>query len=576
MSKYAKAKIKEKKIDPFGSPICYLMAICPFLMGLVQEYWILWSALVVLVVLLLCAWQKREIRLHMNPAVYVGLAMLVLSILSVFTGMLHGEAVYGALRILCAAIWVLLLMQLSDEEKSLSLTMVPEVAAVMTIISALLFTMGSAAEFVFSHGRMGGFFQYANTFALYLLLAFVIRTNQNTDMNPKDKKEQIKKYLYPVIYLIGILWSGSRTTFFLTAIVLVMSLFRRKEMRKYYGTLILVGMLAVIAYVLLTGKTDSIGRFLTTSLSSSTLVGRILYWKDALKLIVQHPFGLGYMGYYFIQGKVQSGVYTVAYVHNEWLQMALDFGILFWVCFVVLFVYQIRHTKGMRRDLLLLIGIHMIMDFDLQYFTIVWLMLLCMNWTEGKTVVWELEKKKYRKPLVMVGSVMWIAVSIWLGLGNMFYEFENYATSVLVYPWSIRAQERYLLAANTEKEYEERAKRALELYAEDAPALDVMALCEAERGNYLKVEEYKHHSLLVQKYRTECYDDYIMMMDTGAQQYKETGDEAAYKKCVEAILSTPKMLEKVKENTSSLAYKINDKPSFELSAKSQKIMRKYQ
>ncbi len=576
MSKYAKAKIKEKKIDPFGSPICYLMAICPFLMGLVQECWILWSTLVVLVALLLCVWQKREIHLHKNPAVYTGLVMLILSILSVFTGILHGEAVYGALRILCAGIWVLLLMQLSDEEKSLSLTMVPEVAAVMTLVSALMFTMGSAADIVFSNGRMGGFFQYANTFALYLLLAFVIRTQQSLTADAKDKKDRVKKYLYPVIYLIGILWSGSRTTFFLTAFVLLVILVRRKEMRKYYGILVAAGVMAVALYVLATGKMDSIGRFLTTSLSSSTLLGRILYWKDAIGLIVSHPLGLGYMGYYFIQGKVQSGVYTVAYVHNDWLQMALDFGILFLLCFVWLFVYQMRHTKGMKRDLLLLIGVHMIMEFDLQYFSILWIMLLCMNWTEGKEIVWDLDKKKSTKGIVIASGLLFAAISLWMGIGNALYEFGSYGASVSVYPWSIRAQEKYLLDAQTAEEYETRAKRALQLYDDDAPALDVMALCQAEKGDYIKVEEYKRHSLQVQKYRTECYDDYIMMMDAGAELYQQAGDQASHQKCVEALLSTPQMLEEVKNSTSGLAYQINDKPDFTLSEKSQKILKKYQ
>ena len=62
------------------------------------------------------------------------------------------------------------------------------------------------------------------------------------------------------------------------------------------------------------------------SLSNSTLIGRFLYWQDALPLVFTHPFGLGYMGYYYLQGSVQTGVYTTVFVHNDFLQLLLDFG----------------------------------------------------------------------------------------------------------------------------------------------------------------------------------------------------------------------------------------------------------
>ena len=44
------------------------------------------------------------------------------------------------------------------------------------------------------------------------------------------------------------------------------------------------------------------GRFLTTSLHSSTLLGRLLYAQDALPVILRHPFGLGYRSYTYMQG----------------------------------------------------------------------------------------------------------------------------------------------------------------------------------------------------------------------------------------------------------------------------------
>lgn len=575
MAKNKKKNDKTIQRDSFENPLCYLMAICPFLIGLAYEYLILFATCVVLIVLLICVLKRRKITIYASVGSVAGLLMLIFSGVSVFTGLIPGESVFGFLRVLCASIWVLLLMQLSTEEKDQALGVIPEVAAVMTVVSALMYTMGSVANFVFNNGRMSGFFQYANTFALYLLVAFVIRTNQNCKHTAKDKKEKVKQYLYPMIYLIGILWSGSRTTFFMTAAVILITIIRKKQVRKYYSLLTLAGIVGVVVYVAVTGRMESIGRFLTTSITSSTLVGRVLYWQDAIRMLLSHPQGIGYMGFYFLQGKEQTGVYSVQFVHNEWLQMALDFGVLFLVAFVVLFVYQFKHIDGEKRSILLLIGVHMAMDFDLQFMSILWVLLLSMDWQLGKKMIWDMETKKASKPLIWTFCFLFWGVSGWLGLGNALYQQGSFDASVAIYPWSLRAQEQYMLASSTAEEYEVRAKKVLSLYEDDAPALDIMALCEAEKGDYISVEQYKKHSLQVQKYRTECYDDYIMMMDTGAQQYKEMGDEAACEKCVKSLLEIPELLEEVEQNTNPLAYKINDKPNFTLSEKSRSILDKW-
>ena len=66
-----------------------------------------------------------------------------------------------------------------------------------------------------------------------------------------------------------------------------------------------------------------------------------------------------------------------------------------------------------------------------------------------------------------------------------------------------------------------------------------------------------------------------MMMDDGAELYKKQKDEKSYQVCVDALVSSQDMLTEVKETTSSLAYEINDKPNFELSEKSKKIIEGY-
>lgn len=52
----------------------------------------------------------------------------------------------------------------------------------------------------------------------------------------------------------------------------------------------------------------------------------MLYWQDAMNLIVRHPMGVGYMNYYFIQPQIQTGYYFTKTVHNDLLQCVMDNG----------------------------------------------------------------------------------------------------------------------------------------------------------------------------------------------------------------------------------------------------------
>ena len=76
---------------------------------------------------------------------------------------------------------------------------------------------------------------------------------------------------------------------------------------------------AVVAVILAVaaGSAGILERFTNISFEQVRFSGRILYVQDALPLILKHPFGLGYYGYYFIQQSVQTGVYTGVNAHNE-------------------------------------------------------------------------------------------------------------------------------------------------------------------------------------------------------------------------------------------------------------------
>lgn len=119
---------------------------------------------------------------------------------------------------------------------------------------------------------------------------------------------------------------------------------------------------------------------------SSTWKGRILYDLDALKMIAKYPFGMGYHGYAYVQGRMQTGVYKTLFVHNDWLQAALDLGILPAVLFAAVMLRQLLKgsQSSMQKQILLLIMLHMLVDFDLQFAAIGLLGLLCLDYGKAE------------------------------------------------------------------------------------------------------------------------------------------------------------------------------------------------
>ena len=134
--------------------------------------------------------------------------------------------------------------------------------------------------------------------------------------------------IHVLIALTGIYLSGSRTVMVMTIVVFFMLLILKKELRKY--SILCVGGFVILAAVLTFGGYGKgiYDRLLSMGGNASTFWGRLLYDRDAIKMIVTHPFGMGYYGYYFVQQEMQTGVYSVVSVHNEFLQIMLDIGIV--------------------------------------------------------------------------------------------------------------------------------------------------------------------------------------------------------------------------------------------------------
>lgn len=256
----------------------------------------------------------------------------------------------------------------------------------MTVLSFLMMQIPACKTLVSTAGRLGGFFQYPNTYALFMLICFIVAV-----LRLENLKKDWRQAVHCLIALFGIYLSGSRTVFALMLLCILLLLAWKKENRKYL--FLCVGIFtAVLAVIFAVGGSGLMERLTTLSDQASTFWGRLLYARDAVVMIAKYPFGMGYYGYYFVQQEMQTGVYSVVSVHNEFLQLILDVGIFPAICFYgailkSLFDRRKQGTEKLRDKLVLLVVLlHSLFDYDFQFLVMYGVLMLFLSLKDKKEI----------------------------------------------------------------------------------------------------------------------------------------------------------------------------------------------
>ena len=533
------------------------MSVSAFCFGLSYDFMVFFFAVVLLIFLMVLCLKQGEIVLQTGKCMTALFVFCASNFIAIFTGVETGISVIGFLRVLVIPIWVCILTQFSLEERNDLLKGIPYSGVIMTIICTVCYLIPEAKGWFFSADRMGGFFQYSNTFAFFLLVGIILLSNQYRD----DNQIQTVKYcLMVMVLLLGILWSGSRSVFlFAILIFVILAVWDRKKRYLLLGIMGL-GIIVGLLYVGITGNTDSIGRFTETSILASTFLGRVLYSIDAIPLLLKNPFGLGYMGYYFMQPQVQHGVYQVRYVHNDWLQLGLDGGIIALLAFVFLMGCNIVKQRKISRNnvlVLLLFSFQMLMEFHLTFYSMVICLLTCMDWSG-------VEKRLPIKGMSFVFFCGSVLVYFWLFLATAFDYLGKESISFALYPWNSEVETKVMLQCSDSESAEPYAEHILEKNEYSYAAYNVKAVAALDKGNYMEMLQYKQKALNITRYTLEEYEDYVLMLKIAIEGYTEQGNMQYRQQCVEYLLQVEDMLREVEETTNPLAYKIDDIPNLEL------------
>lgn len=490
--------------------------LVPFIYGGFYDWIIFAMAVIWQVCLLYIAIQNKKIILPEKTICIIVTGIMLCYVGTVFYGIDSGMSELGLIKVIALLQFLLLVEQIQYEERIELLEQIPMIASVMAVISMISYITPWKHTF-FQASRLGGFFQYSNTFTLYLLIGIIVLLYEKK----KDKLWYIKLY----ILTTAVLFTGSRIVFFL-----------------------------MIIGIVITGSYQNMGRYLTIFTHNSTLWGRILYQIDGLKMLLKRPAGLGYRGYYFLQPSVQSAAYTTKFVHNDFLQIGLDGGMIAMILAVILFIQSIyeKSSQDLQKHLLVIIAIHSCLDFNLQFLSIGMIVIVCMQCKEKKEL--QLKKIKIFCLLTFVGFVL----SLRAGIGTSLEYQGKYKQALKIMPELTTARMKQLSKETDKNQAEESADKLIHSNKRISQAYGVKAEIAYGENNYNAMVRYKRQEIKNRKYDIAVYEDYIDKLACILQEKQADSDTKGMKQYLEELLWIQQYIEKINTQTNPIANHLKD------------------
>lgn len=542
------------KTQPKPKAAAALLVILPYLSGGFYAY--LAPAVSVFLLCCLIAQYRKSgsLRLYMNETLAAVTALLIAGAMSPLWGADSGMSAYGAVKALPLVLYVLLLMQCDGAERESAYALLPLCGAIMTLLCAALRFVPAFEGYVTVNHRLAGFFEYPNAYAAFLLVCLAI--SGTAKARPRFGA------VIDALLVLGVFGSGSRTAFALMLLLIPAMMIVRREKRYCIEGVAIIALGFGLSYILgRLGSDVNAERYLTASVGASTFLGRLLYFKDALPVIAQHPLGLGYWGYFAAQGSFQTGVYTISFVHNGLLQLLLDYGWLpaALVVYALIRSFLSKSAGRTERFVMLVLLAHCMLDFDLQ-FTVMWLLLLLVSDVRrGK-----MRTLKRKSRLLLAAACLLTLLGGWLGTADALYRFGAVDACLGVMPFHTQALEQKLVDADTVQEMDDISERILALNENSHLAHNAQANVSLSQGNITRMIEEKERAIAYDRYSLDEYCDYISKLCAVMQMYLSAGDDASAQFCKNRLLSIPDMLSELQSQTDALAWRITDKPQLEL------------
>lgn len=461
--------------------IYFMVLTAPLLQGLFFFYSIFLMDACLIVILIYAIKNNKGFYIDTGPMLWILISIAGMYCISTFYAIDSGMAVFGSLKWVGYVVFYLVLLQLKEREKLI------RAIPISGIVSAGIGLIGTFipefSTYVLQHGRLGSCIQYANTFGLWMLMSIVLIERKNS--NP---------WIERGILLGALLLTFSRSSYIFALIIFGWLLI--VEPKKYIIRSIFIGVVIFSIWNGLVHNLDIL-RIRDISMETNTWQLRLLYDRDAINIIKDHLWGLGYWGYYYVQTEYQSGYYWIKYVHNQILQIGLDIGVIGIILYISLFLkyfYTAYWSDNKKYSIVVaIIGIYSLIDFHMEFSMIVFALLLGIS-LQAKV------KRIKISPIIAKGfDVLLCCVAlifIWLGVADGLHYLHKDREAISLVPFYTEAKVDYMDKLNDYDLY----KREL--------AEEILA-----QNNYV-----------------------IQVYHTLAVQYDEVGDYAAALKNIKKLL----------------------------------------
>jgi O-antigen ligase len=246
----------------------------------------------------------------------------------------HELALEEALKVTPILLVALLAAGLNLEQKL-------KVLKVCTWVGSGIVVIGVLFQ-LYRQNRLESTMEYANALAILLLFAGIL----SIIFYVKEKKPyhlfnlilQITGLLLTLSRSVWILWIGA-----IVLLILTYKLLRIKELLFKIG----LAHLAALALAILV-KWDFfffLNRIQSIHTKASELQIRLVYWQDSLAMIGDHwLFGTGGGGWSVLLAEYSNPIYYVKYVHNQYLQIFMDVGLIGAALFIALIGMFYKHA----------------------------------------------------------------------------------------------------------------------------------------------------------------------------------------------------------------------------------------
>lgn len=463
-------------------------------------------------------------------------------------------ALEGALKYLCIFLFVISLWQIDSEDREKLLDSVPISAAVMTVLAVILGLFSNLhLRFYDANEDLHGFFEYANAYAAFLLAGLIILIFRH--------KNKILSVICALPCIYGIYASNSRAVWilsiFIIAVIAGYIILQKADTKKKKITFFAVISALLIIGITLLALMGYLTKIFNYINSDGSVNERYLYYKDALLYSLKHPFGKGAYTFYFAQPQFQSAYYYAMDVHNDYLQIMIEAGIIPSLMFIALLFIQLFSKKNtpVKKFVLMAIALHCAFDYDLQFASIFFILTICIDYPNIKDV------KINSKLAVIAAAVVIIAINSIIGISNFLNYTGKHDKSVYFYK-NTPSMLILMESTNQQQAGYNYATDILSINDSMFEANNVLSNIYAENSLYEKAIEQMETVIKKDPRTMQHYEDYIDLCIEAEHYYEKEGENKKAQECIEKILSVPNQLNELKKNTDIRGIKYGRKQNF--------------